>query len=421
MARDELLTESSERILELSASEAEALRATGRRLASSKTWWGAGATDDEPPIDRTVIRVREVGDGRWSVRVADAVGVVSVGSLQITVLPKIPLDHLLYLFARSSAVPRPDEQKAAVSADRSLWDLVAAWFVGAFERLLRGDLIRDYQETAEDLTIARGRIETSESTKYFYGGRLELHCTHDDFALDTPLNRVLLAASRLVASRPTRDPKLRQRALRLMARSEGVGDLQSSDLAAMVDRRTAHYRDALALARTLLTHSGRTVSSGQELGWTFLMRTPDLVESGILGLLQDALGPATVIKTKHSIPNSAITFSPDLVFDRGRAVGDVKYKLSVGDWVRQDLYQAIAFAEAFQVEHALIVRFRDRDVPSMPATTIGRKVVSEATWPLRPGLSPVDAAAELVQSVTAWLASVPVTRESTSALVLSSR
>ncbi|MGI8534070.1 MAG: 5-methylcytosine restriction system specificity protein McrC, partial [Candidatus Limnocylindrales bacterium] len=292
--RTETLVESQDTVLALEPGEAEALRSLGLRLASKKAWWG----DDGDGIDKatSVIRVRPVGDGHWSVRVSDAVGLVSIGSLQLLVGPKIPTPHMLYLFARSGAFPRLDEQAGEVSAADSLWELVATWFVRAFERLLRRDLVRDYEEMTDDLRAARGRIEPGPTTTLFYGGRPELACRFDEFGYDTPLNRVLRAATRIVVASPLLRPEFRRAARRLEDHLADVGELRPDDLLATTDRRTGHYADAVALARSLLRSTGRSLSAGGAAAWTFLIRTPEMVEAGIRAVLAERLGARMVRK-----------------------------------------------------------------------------------------------------------------------------
>jgi hypothetical protein len=252
--RTEPLTESQDTVLALEPSEARDLEDLGRRLASRKAWWGDGGGVAEKGT--SVIRVRPVGDGRWSVRVSDAVGLVSIGSLQLLIEPKIPTSHLLYLFARSGAFPRLDEQAGEVASSASLWELVATWFVAAFERVLRQDLVRDYEEATDDLWAARGRIEPGRTTYLYYAGRVELACRFDECAFDTPLNRMLRAATRMVVSSPLLRPERRRRARRLEDHLADVGDVRRDDLLASTDRRTAHFADAITRRGIYLTLAG---------------------------------------------------------------------------------------------------------------------------------------------------------------------
>lgn len=396
--RTETVTESVPKVVALSADEARGLAAVGARLASQKDWWGAGAEGDATE-GRTVVRVEPAGPDQWSVRVSDAVGVIAVGDLQLEVAPKIPASHLLYLLARGGELPRLDETLAHAAVSPSLWELVARAFVEAAERLLRVGLVRDYRELADAFDAASGRIEVLGTARHYYAARLALDCVFDDFSFDTPLNRVVLAAAREVAESPLLPAHLRLRAVRLLSWLDGVGDLEPLDLAVEVDRRTRHYDASLRLARHILRHVGRHLAAGPDAAWSFLLRTPEMVERGILGILADRLGPARVRKGRLQLPGSTLTFNPDLVFDGGRVVGDVKYKLSGGEWDRADLYEVIAFAEAYRAPRGLIVRFRKPGVPAVADLVVGAMSVHEVTWVADPSVDPVDASSAVADEV----------------------
>jgi 5-methylcytosine-specific restriction enzyme subunit McrC len=403
--RTETLTESHESRVRLLPDEADALRETGFRLASKWAWWG----DAEPP-ERTVIQVRPVGGDVWSIRVADAVGVVAVGSVQLLVQPKIPPTHLLHLLEKSSRLPRLDTNRATVASGASLWSLVATWFLTATEAVMRRDLVRDYWPKEEDLAIARGQISPLRTATAFYSGRSALHCRFSEFGIDTPLNRLLKAAAREVVASRILDWSVRQRSLRVLSRLGGIGELQPEDRHAGLDRRTGHYADAVALAIHILRGVGRTLSHGAQSAWAFLIRTPEMVEDGIRAVLDGGLGSDRVQKKGIKLAESALTFNPDLLFDAGRAVADVKYKLSRGEWDRTDLYQVIAFAEAFRAQDGAIFRFRGPGVRTMSPLVVGEKRIVELTWPADERLQPDEAAAQMLASTRQWLESLSTKR-----------
>ena len=56
----------------------------------------------------------------WNVRVRDAVGLVALPDLQLVVHPKIPTEHLIYLFARAGALPRLESQSGSLEAGSSM-------------------------------------------------------------------------------------------------------------------------------------------------------------------------------------------------------------------------------------------------------------------------------------------------------------
>lgn len=140
----------------------------------------------------------------------------------------------------------------------------------------------------------------------------------DDFSFDTPLNRVVLAAIREVAESAALPASLRLRSVRLMAWLDGVGGLQPQDMTVEVDRRTHHYERPLGLALHILRHVGRHLATGTDVAWSFLIRTPEMVERGLLSILVDRLGPARVRKGRLQLAGSTLNFNPDLVFDGGR-------------------------------------------------------------------------------------------------------
>jgi hypothetical protein len=91
------------------------------------------------------------------------------------------------------------------------------------------------------------------------------------------------------------------------------------------------------------------------------------------------------------------------VFGHGYAVADVKYKVSGGEWPRSDLYQAIAFAEAFGTTEAAIVRFRPPSIAPRDDLSVGAKTVREISWISDEALAPAYCAEAFADEVAAWL------------------
>lgn len=403
MQQAETLVEGRPSLLKLDREAATRLAEVGRQLASKKEWWGL----DAPPEERTVITCREMEPGAWEVTVRDAVGLVSLGDLQLLVEPKIPREHLLYLFSKSGGVPRLTEDKGWINAGQDLWELIATWYLRATEYVLRRDLVRDYLQLSDELAVVRGQVEAVATARDYYRGKLALHCDFEEMGTDTPLNRVLRAAARVVARSTDLAWDVRRRAMRVLARMDDIGELRSSDLRVGTDRRTAHCRDALALARHILRGERRTLENGTRDAWTFLIRTPEMVESGLRQALSERLPGRQVKLGTISLPGTTMTANPDLVFDGGLAVADVKYKLSGKDWRRPDLYQAVAFAAAVRTEHAAIIGFAPEEPVSEPHVYFGDISVRAIDWIADSSAPPESAADELAQRIEVWLNSCP--------------
>jgi 5-methylcytosine-specific restriction endonuclease McrBC regulatory subunit McrC len=265
-------------------------------------------------------------------------------------------------------------------------------------------LIRDYREEAAHLHRIRGRAVALPTARAFYAGRLEPLCRFEEFDTDNPLNRVLKAAIASVVASPLLDDVLRRRAARVLGEFAGLGELGTSDLMARPDRRTAYYHDAWVLSKLVLEGQGVATEVGQSPAWTFLLRTPELVEAGVRNLLQEALLPTWHLEKKgKQVVGAAITLNPDLVFEHGRLVGDVKYKV-FDRWLQNDLYQAISFATGYQALGALVVSFSTgSSVSALPDLLVGTLPVKSLVWRAHNTATPDEARQHLVDEVKTWL------------------
>lgn len=377
---------------------ADALEQAGQRLASNASWWG---TPDEERDSGSLIRCRQRTSGDWQVRVYDAVGVIAVGDFQLVVQPKINMSHFAYLLELTEEFPRHGQGPGALETAPDLWKLVARWFVIELRRLIHVGLVRDYHRTAAELAFARGSIRPRESVLAYYAGRPTLTCDYDDFGVDTPANRVLRAAARVVVTAPGLDWNIRQQARSTAELLQGAGELESGDLHSALhsrDRRLAHYRAGLNLAHHVLSRTGRALVAGTHTVWSFLIRTPGAIENAIRNLLIQELGSVVVGSTGRRTV-AGVSFNPDIVFP-DRAIADVKYKLAGPYWDRSDLYQSIAFATAFEVQHGAVFNFA-RSRHRLPDATPGNLHIRHIPW-IEDNL-PGAAARDFVDRVEDWL------------------
>jgi len=400
--RQVFLTESKSEVVELTLEQAQALQVLGEKLASKADWWGED--DESPPA--SVIGVSGAPSGTWSVMVREAVGVISVDDLEIVVSPKIPSNHFLYLAQEAGVVPRVEAQSTEIDPTKSLWEVIAHWFVLAAERVVRGELAKGYRETTDELDLSRGRILALDTGRAFYQGRPIIACEFEEFSEDIPLNRLLKAACDLVASSAVLDRNLRHRARAALTRMTEVGHLQYSDFRIEVDRLTRRYQAAIDFGKVLLRGGGTKISHGATQGWCFLIRTPELVEAGIRSVLGRNLGPRwRVTKRGKALVGTGLTLNPDLIFGESFAVGDVKYKLMDTEWGRADLYQAVAFAAGYESESAVVIGFKDREgVLLPPAVRFGRIKVEALAWDSQRDSDPEESGRGLSVEVEALLA-----------------
>jgi 5-methylcytosine-specific restriction enzyme subunit McrC len=409
VVRQVSVVESRETPLELSDQDIVGLREVGRRLASKRQWFGA-----DPPSDRTILTCYRNSAIRAILLVREAIGVIRVGDLQISVQPKIDRKHFLFLAASSQLIPRLDVAETQLAEGKDLWQLIVLWFLQSGETLLRSELSKAYVEREDEIEALRGRLVPLASARRLYAGSRTLCCQFEDFDTDTPLNRIIRCGAEVIAGSPSVDGGDRKRAMRLLTLLADVGSLRPSDLREQVDRRTARYEPALSFARYLIAGSGADIHYGANLGWSFLIRTPELIEAGIRETIARELAPEwSVHKREVPLGSSSLRLRPDLVFGAGVAAGDVKYKIAGADWIQTDLYQIVTFATALKCTAGAVIGFaRSTHDPLPRNVSIGDVSVAYFAWNADPTISPTQSAKELGYQVSDWLSTVRA-REST--------
>jgi 5-methylcytosine-specific restriction endonuclease McrBC regulatory subunit McrC len=397
------IVESKDCSLSLTGEEAHQLRALGRRLASDTVWWGS--EDDHPNPNRSVISCEKTTQGRWKVRVREAVGVISVGNINIKVAPKIPLEHFSYIVSHSDVIPRTDEQDTKTDSSENLVDLIIRWFISSTEKLLRSHLSKGYAEEVGQVSAVRGQILLLETARDFYAGRSAVHCRYEEFNENTPLNRLLRAAAEAVVSNGAVSESLRRRARRILANMPDVGILHPSDLRAQVDRLSRRYETPVGFAKYILMRAGVGMGHGGKMARAFLIRTPAIIESGILSILKKELQPEfSVAKSKLTL-GSAFTVNPDVVIDDGRAIMDIKYKIAEPAWSRADVYQLVAHAAAFKSKIAGLIYFSNTEELdfSVRKVQFGEINIRRCAWVAHEETKPKVSSEKLIVSVREML------------------
>lgn len=245
--------------------------------------------------------------------------------------------------------------------------------------------------------MVRGRIDALRTAIDITRGQISLTSSFEDLTEDTALNRVLSTAARKIARNSLLSPDLRRRGRRASYHIAAPSPMAARDLEFEPDRISARYVDAIALARLVLADVGTSLENGPNVGTSFLLPTPLIVESALRRIVSDALAPSVSVgRGRIRLAGTQMTINPDLDFGR-LAVGDVKYKLWDGSWNRADLYQLVAFATAFDRTEAIHVGFGGP--PPTNPLAVGNIRVWRAAWNSVDDLSPVEAATALVAQV----------------------
>lgn len=327
--------------------------------------------------------------GHRKLKLAQYCGVVSLGGRVLEVLPKTQGGNdtaeqcrgvLLRLLKLTDRFPQFQHLPAGQHLRRApLLEVFIAAFFDSVSSVLRGGLLRQYQEHEEDLQLVRGRIVVGRQMGVHANRPDLVACAFDELTADNVWNRVLKKAIRV--TRPwIRSVELNRRWVELLGVLDEVNDgqLTSIEVARLnFDRRAERCRTAIDWARWILALLAPALRAGRNEAPALLFDMNKLFESAVANTLrrQASRHPdlqvltqgasrslATVVAAGRKEPSFALR--PDLVVQRGSevvAIADTKWKLLELDRKgRQfpsetDMYQMNAYATAFRcTELALI-------------------------------------------------------------------
>lgn len=191
------------------------------------------------------------------------VGRVDVGSLSLTILPKVQKDTLLnlvrYAFRlRHLTTFAETRQKLSSSLFQ---DLLVTQLVLECQELVSRGLHREYLALTENLPSPRGRIDVQRVVQDGGVIRAAIPCTHYPRSTNGIMNQIMLSGL-LLASRLTDDLELRVRARRIAnILEDGVTAVRLTREVMMqadrqMSRQTAAYEPMLVLISLLLQGIG---------------------------------------------------------------------------------------------------------------------------------------------------------------------
>lgn len=392
------LVESRTEFLSLDEDQLRELNRLSKDLAGSSSWWGEA--DFESDKERGVIKIEPRGNSEYSVTVLDAVGAIGLPGLTLIVEPKIPIQHFSYIAEWAFySTPRTDSAPTSLESGLNFTDLVASWFLGQMEILLRRGLLSDYRSITKTIPTARGRILALKTTGRWLKGDPRVDCQFDTFDTNTAINRVLKAALLNISYSNSMSLGNKKRSSFCLRYMHEVEAIHASDLKVQTNRESKPFELALYFARQILSSTGRELAAGQLDSQSFLFKTPDLIENGIRAILASALAPMHIEKKGRVLKPSTVSVNPDLEIGPPPFTGDVKYKYSTNYWNRTDLAQSVFFATAYESPKALVISFTPDEKSNLPFLNVGKVGVTSATWNASFESTPENSAKSLIDQV----------------------
>lgn len=303
--------------------------------------------------------------GRWRITDVAKVGVAVVAGCELHVIPKTPLENIVYMASLGGLQLQLADEQTGYGADSSIPTAIARAFLVALDEATRRGLLKGYRTVQDSTTVVRGRWDIPRQLAKRPGIPLPVEIDFDDFTEDIDENRIL------------------QTALRVLGRLDGVTAALGHAVKAMQvlfadveslprglplpeirwHRLNKHYAVPLCLARVILEAVSWTHREGAAVGGTFLLNMATVFEAYITSHIRSRLAAEGLQVTAQDRRwwldvDRSVALRPDIVISRDGepvTVADTKYKLlsdGLGSAPNGDVYQAIAYALALKVATA---------------------------------------------------------------------
>lgn len=326
--------------------------------------------------------------GRRAVQMTSYVGVIRApNGFQIEVLPKVGtaigggaqearslLIEMLHGLPDFRHLRLESAHQAATRMP--LWEVFIGEFLKAVAPIIKRGLRHDYKSRQDQLPAMRGKLLISRQVQKNYVRKDRFFTEHDEYSPDRAENRLIHRALRRVLGMT--GSQAHQRLAREYAFV--FADIpESSDVARdlkliRLERGMAHYADALAWVRLILTGDSPVASMGDRPAPSLLFPMEAVFEAYVAKHLATQLRAPLTLKAQASmhhlirhLERDRFRMRPDLLIQRDSQnliVLDTKWKLldtSTGSGFdtyglsRSDFYQLHTYGHAYLNGHGDIV------------------------------------------------------------------
>ena len=307
---------------------------------------------------------RAPGEALWSVAAGRKVGVVQAGDLQVSVRPKIPVDRLVFLMGYASAPKFWRDHSVHLDVEEELPQALARTFARLATKATEQGLLQGYQSVDDSLPVLRGRIRITDQISRRFGAGLPLEVSYDDFTVDIPENRILLAAATRLLRIPRLASRTRQGLQRLRLQLTGVSEIRRGDVLPLWNpsRLNTRYQPSLRLAERILAGESFEQRRGTLHVDGFVFDMWKIFEDFIGVALQEALashGAASFQHRMHLDRARQVDLRPDFLWtshDGQQVVVDAKYKAErPAGYPQADLYQLLAYCTVLNLREGHLV------------------------------------------------------------------
>ena len=319
-----------------------------------------------------------------SVRFRQYCGAIQLGALTLEILPKIAeadgeggleLDRRVLIGMLSVCRKLPMLRAGMASLDlqhHHILEVFIAYFCDELFTQMHHGRIRQYVETADEISAIRGRWRLDLDITRSPIQRTRMACEFDDLSADNPYNHAIKAALRVIRPLVHGNAELSRKVELLLAELADVRNMRqtAADVRQLPrNRLVARYEDVLRMCEWFLASQSPDIRAGREDALALLFDMNVLFQEFVTALIKRSLPEGLVARSEA--PRYFLTrladsgdgkfqMKPDLTISRKvdggiMAIIDTKWKWlsptkNQYTWgVQQsDLYQMGAYASAYR-------------------------------------------------------------------------
>lgn len=343
---------------------------TSIELREWADWEGDLAEEDVAFIDSELSRKisirRDALKDLYVINPGQYVGVVTLPSRRrLESYPKVPVRNLFFMLAVAFDFPSPfREQVTRFDRLDQILEFVASYFADLVNQRIDRGLYRSYEETEENLSAVRGRINFTEDVRHNYVLRHRTFCRFAEFTWDIPENQIIRQVAHMLTGWSFRRG-VRNRLARIDA---ALADVTTTLLpASAMDRFRYHrlnddYRQLHQLCRLFLEGASVSEDFGAFNYRTFLLDMNRLFETFVTQVLRDRARSGISLRAQmptHLGQDKKVLMRPDITLWRAGSVAlvaDCKYKrIESEEYKNYDMYQLLAYCTAARVARGLLI------------------------------------------------------------------
>lgn len=321
------------------------------------------------------------------------VGVVQLPGLLLEILPKVDdggseenakqqfeaRRNLLYMLSISGDVPVRSRDMAKIANRKApLSETLCSLFAKRLlSELLRG-INRSYVEKEENIRTFKGRLVINKHLLKNSAHRERFFCRFDEFSSNTPLNRVLKSAARVMTD-ITCLPATQETLKKCLILMENVNNEMFPEKLfdqVVINRQNIRFQDLYSFSKLILTGYSPTVSAGKTRNFSLLFDMNIVFERFVAGFIQKyvmnefsdcKLFPQAVHNRRYLMQltknRGVLSLAPDLLIKNNSGknlILDTKWKRTdtggvAGGVKNNDLYQLFAYTHRYGCEKSILL------------------------------------------------------------------